>query len=311
MATFIDGIIEQTGVVLSEDTKNVLTEAFETAVKEKADQTVKLEVENALRRLDEQHALQLDDLLEKVDEIHSQKLLHVYNEMDNDHCKKLLMLKEKYENIIENESSEFQGFLIEQISNYLDKFIYSTIPVSQIKEAVENVKSRKIVSKIKELVSLDDKFISETITNSVREGKTVINELKEKLNESLKSNIRLNQECKHAQALLVLEQKSNGFAKSKKDYVMRILKDKDPDYIVEHFDKVLELFDENEAKDIKMLNEQARTETVSHNVKVPSSSRKTIINESSNDEIGVLLDNLKRVDPASRFELQKQNNRGK
>jgi hypothetical protein len=305
----IENILSQIngGETLTEDSKKVIAEAFEEAVKVKAQETVKLEVENAERRLDEQHSEKLDQLLEDIDQKHTEKFAHAMKVMDDDHCKKLMMLKEKYEKIIEKDAKEFHDFMAQQVDAYLDQFLEEAVPAKQLQEAVENIKARRLIEKIKEVVSLDDEFINETIANGIKESKQSINGLKSELNEAMKSNIKLNQELNRTKAELVLEQKTIGFPKNKKAYVMRALKDKDPEYIVEQIDKVVEMFDRDEDGKVQLLKEEAGNQTVTHDVGHPARQKQSL-NESSeqNSHVNVYLEQLKQMDPASRFEQQRK-----
>ena len=60
--------------VISEETATAIAEAFEVAVNEKVDSRVKLEVENATSKIDEDHAEKLKKLLEAIDTDHTSKL---------------------------------------------------------------------------------------------------------------------------------------------------------------------------------------------------------------------------------------------
>ena len=53
--------------VLNEDSKKAIIEAFETAVNEKTESRVKIEVETALKKLDESHAEKFEKFLEAID----------------------------------------------------------------------------------------------------------------------------------------------------------------------------------------------------------------------------------------------------
>jgi hydrogenase maturation factor len=79
--------------VLTEDAKSSIQEAFETAVNTKVEERVKLEVDNALSKIDEQHAQSLTKLLEKVDEDHAKKFQIALQKLDEDHTKKLKNVK--------------------------------------------------------------------------------------------------------------------------------------------------------------------------------------------------------------------------
>lgn len=285
----ISDVLDQIGKdVLTEDSKKALTEAFEDAVKLTVEEKVKLEVENSLKQLDEQHSQKLEQLLGTIDEDHTKKLVAVLEKVDKDHAGKLQFVIERYKKILSEDAKTFKQNLVESVSNFIELYIKDALPREEIAEAVKNVRSRKIIEQVKQIVSLDEEFINSTVKEAVEDGKKTIDTLRDELNEAVKMNIKLAQESKLAIADLVLEKQVANLPKEKKDYVMRALKGKDPEFITENFNYVIKMFEEDENKAARLVTEDARKKTkiVTEKVDVPASQIKdnSLLNEQTDEE---------------------------
>jgi hypothetical protein len=291
--------------VLTEDSKKMLSEAFEDAVQVAVSEKLDIEVSSALQKLDEEHSTKLEGLLEAIDLDHSKKLVAVLEKVDTDHSSKLSYLIKKHEKVLSEDAKAFKEALITQLSNYIELYVEKAIPMAELKEAVENKRAQKILDQMKQMMALDDSFINATIKEAVADGRNTINNLKQELNEAIKQNIQITQSLKTASAELVLEKSTIGLSKDKKNYVMRMLKDKDPEYITENFDYVVKMFEKDEDGQRELVTEQATksSKTIKEKLDTPRST-KTLTESTSTPEgegVGGYLDFMKRQD---RFEVK-------
>ena len=249
--------------VITEETATVIAEAFEKAVEEKSKQRAELEVQNALLKIDEEHAAKLQKLIDAIDLDHTNKLQQVVAAINENHATKLTKIIKKYDGMVEERAQQFSSKLVGEISNYLDLYLEKTIPSFQLEEAIANTYAKDTLAKIKKIISIDPEYINENVKEALVTGKKAIDELKTQLNESVKDNIRINQELKNAKATLVLEEKTKDLPSRKKEYVTRLLGNKDASYIEENFNYVVEMFekDELEMADSATLNATARAVT--------------------------------------------------
>ena len=269
--TFKDILDKIGGSTLNEDAKSAILGAFNQAVEEKVQQKVKLQVEEAVRQLDEDHGNKLQDLLQTIDRDHTNKLHKVLHKVDEEYAGKLQRVIEHYEKTMRKEAAEFRDSLTTEMSNYMDLYLDSMIPADQIREAVENTHARQVLGKIKDLVAIDEDYITDTIRGALSDGKQKMEELSAELTEAVKSNMQINQELKRTKANLMLEKKTADFDRPRKEFIMRVLRDKSPEEIEENFDYVVEMFNRDEAKTIEILAEQERTKVRSTHVDVPKS----------------------------------------
>ncbi|MDD4109939.1 MAG: hypothetical protein PHS54_00135 [Clostridia bacterium] len=304
----IEDVLNQIGAdVLTEDSKKMLTEAFWDAVNNAASERTDIEVKDALLKLDEEHSTKLEQLLEAIDADHTQKLVAVLEKIDNDHTEKLQALIMKNEKMLKEDAAEFKENLLSQLSNYIELYIEKTIPHDELKEAVENKRAQKMIDQLKQIIALDDGFINDTIKEAVADGRKTIDSLKQELNEAIKQNIQITQTLKTRSAELVLEKNTANLPKEKRQYVMRMLKDKDPEYINENFDYVVKMFDKDEEEQKTLVTERATkaTKTIREKVDTPSRVDKQPIVESSStsegEGVGGYLDIMKRQD---RFQVK-------
>lgn len=302
----IEDVLSQLGGdILTEDSKKMLIEAFDDAVNSRVSERVEIEVKDALQKLDEDHSVKLEQLLEAIDSDHTQKLVAVLEKIDTDHSEKLVYLVKRHAKIMKEDAAQFKEKLIAQLSGYLDLYVEKAIPRDELKEAVSNKRAQRMVEQMKQIISLDDSFVNETIKEAVEDGRKTIENLKSELNEAVKQNIQITQMLKGKSAELMLEKNTADLTRDKKQYVMRMLKDKDPEYIKENFDYVVKMFDKEDDGQRELVAEQATkaAKIIKEKVDTPRSEKiiKEGISSVDGDGIGGYLDIMKRQD---RFEIK-------
>lgn len=302
----IEDVLSQLGGdILTEDSKKMLIEAFDDAVNVRVSERVEIEVKDALQKLDEDHSVKLEQLLEAIDSDHTQKLVAVLEKIDTDHSEKLVYLVKRHAKIMKEDAAQFKEKLISQLSGYLDVYIEKAIPRDELKEAVSNKRAQRMVEQMKQIISLDDSFVNETIKEAVEDGRKTIENLKSELNEAVKQNIQITQMLKGKSAELMLEKSTSGLTRDKKQYVMRMLRDKDPEYIKENFDYVVKMFDKEDEGQRELVAKQATKSAKIIKEKVDTPRSDKIIKEGTSsvdgDGVGGYLDIMKRQD---RFEVK-------
>jgi DNA-binding phage protein len=265
--------------VLSEETAIAIAEAFESAVNEKVESRVKLELENTISKIDEDHASKLEKLLEAIDTDHTEKLEKVVNALTEDHVQKLETISNFYKKALNEKADEFSLKLVEEVSKFLDIALEKALPQDQLNEAIANVYARKKLDEIRNLVGLDQEYIDKSIKEAIADGKKTIDQLSEKLNESYKENETLLNKIKSVEAKTLLDEKTHGMSSTKKEFIYKLLNDKESSYIQENFNYVVEMFERGEEESATVLVEEAKQKAVTLDVDV--SKAKTLVNESA------------------------------
>jgi hypothetical protein len=258
--------------VISEETATAIAEAFESAVTEKVDARVKLEVESATSKIDEDHATKLEKLLEAIDTDHTSKLEKVVEAITLDHTGKLEQLANYYKKALNEKADDFSNKMIDEVSNFLDITLEKAIPQAQLNEAITNVYARKKLDAIRGLVGIDSEHIDESIKGTISEGKSKIDELTEKLNESYKENETLLEKINAVEAKSLLEEKTKSMPSAKKEFIFKLLNDKESSYIQENFNYVVEMFERSEDEATSELAVEAKQKATSRDAKIPASS---------------------------------------
>lgn len=240
-----------------EQTSN-MNEVIEQRANELAEERVKLQVEAATIRIDEEHSAKLQHLLESIDSDHTAKLQKLVEAIDADHTAKLkkvlsaiddkhtVMLEqviEKYENTLQNEAVAYKEKLVEDVSNYIELYIDRLIPQTQIDEATQNIQARRVLEQVRQLVSIDEEYINSEIKEALVDGKRTIDSLRNELNEAVSTNRDLSQKLTGVESALLLENKTKSLPEDTRRYVKRLLKDKPVDYIKENYQYVVEMFE--------------------------------------------------------------------
>lgn len=264
---------EQFKDLITEETLTAVHEAFETAVNEKAE----LAAEAATLKLDEDHAAKLETLIESIDADHTSKLQKlvetidfdhavklkkVLEKVDEDHTGKLQQVVEKYETALKEEAESFRTRLVDEISNYMDLYLEKVVPTSQVNEAVENIRSRKILDEVRKLVGINEEFVNGEIKDALIDGKNTIDSLKKELNEALEANTSLNAKLNNAEAKILLEEKTKDMPQSTKAYVSKLLRGKSPEYIQENYQYVVEMFEKETSEQVEDAKEKVASRIV-------------------------------------------------
>lgn len=230
---------------------------IENVFEQKINDKVEVHVEAALNEQDELYTEKLNELVQKIDVDHSSKLKSVVEAIDTDRANKLKMVIEKYESALDSEAEVFQTQLIESISDYLDVYLEEKIPVESVQEAVKNTKAKKILEGLRSHLAVDSALEKESIKEAIMDGHSQINEASQKLESVAEENAVLKEELNTVKAGLVLEQKTAGLDKRTKQYVDRVMKGKDAEFIAENFDYTLKLFKKKEGDRLETLKEEA------------------------------------------------------
>jgi hypothetical protein len=306
---------EQFKDLITEETLTAVHEAFEAAVNEKAEQRAELAVEAATTKLDEDHAAKLESLIESIDTDHTaklqklvetidfdhaQKLKAVLTKIDEDHTAKLEAVVGKYETTLKEEAESFRSRLVDEISNYMDLYLEKVVPTSQVNEAVENIRSRKVLDEIRKLVGINEEFINGEIKDALIDGKTTIDSLKKELNEALEANTVLNAKLNNAEAKILLEEKTKDMPESTKAYVSKLLRGKSPEYIQENYQYVVEMFEKETSEQVEDAKEKVASRIVEA---VDRPETETLVEEAisrppveNQSPVGGYLNEMKKLD---------------
>jgi hypothetical protein len=184
----------------------------------------------------------------------------VLEKIDEDHTQKLQSVVEKYETALQEEAKSFQERIVEEVSNYMDLYLEKVVPTKQINEAVENIQAQNMLKQIRQIVGINEEFINTEIKEALVDGKKTIDSLKKELNEALEANTELNHQFNQTKSALLLEQKTKDMPEVTKNYVTKLLKGKSPDYILENYQYVVEMFDKeiSEQEDVAREKVQRR-----------------------------------------------------
>lgn len=288
--------------VLTDEIKQAITESFNTAVNEAVEQKVKdrveLEIKNVVEKIDEDHTAKVQKLVESIDETHTKMFKDVVTKIDESHAKKLEMVVQKFQKELTENADMFKESLVKKVSKFLDLKIDEMIPQDHLKEAVENIQSRKLVQEMKKLLSYDPESVNDDVKVALKEGYDAIEKLKAELNNKSKETLLIKEELNKVKAEVLLESKTRDLPEAKKKFVYKFMGDKTPDYIENNFSYVVEMFEENENSKAEVLVESAKVKSVSKTVSTPPSQIKNeIIEESSSgDEISEYLKLIKEQD---------------
>ena len=270
-----------TNDLLTEDTLGAIEEAFKTAVQSRVedeiDSKVSLHVEKALIEQDEQHATKLESLLEAIDTDHTAKLHKVLKAVNENHAEKLKLVASRYKKALVAEANEFKGSLIDTVSSYLDVYLENAVPTQDIQEAVKNRKAIDTLTEMRRFLGVDLAVGKESIKNAIVDGKKQIQESNEQRQQLAEQNQQLNEQLVSLEREKILNEKSKRLPEAKRNYINKVLGDKDIEFIKENFEYTLKMFEKTEEERVETYKKQA----VKAAPKVDRPVKEKVINESN------------------------------
>lgn len=260
-----DLLKKSTNDLLSEESLEQITKAFETAVNEK----VKVHVDKALVEQDEEYANKLQKLLTVIDEDHTKKLVRVVEAIDKNHAAKFKVVANKFNTEITKQAHLFKEEMINNISTYLEAYIDEIIPSEKIDEAINNKKANVIIEQIREILGVDAALAQKSIKTAIIDGKRQIDEANTRLEAAQKELEVLKEQNEKFASEIVLEKKTAGLPEKKRNYILRVMSGKTAQFITENIDYALNLFDKTESERLQTLKSEAQTATSSNDVDRP------------------------------------------
>lgn len=248
-----DALKEEAKDLLSEDNLNEIETAFNTAVSERAT----LAVEAALVQQDDDHAQKVQQLLEAIDEDHTKKLHRIVEAINTNHSQKLVQVVNKMSGQLQNEAVNFKGNLVDNVSNYLDLYLEKTFPQDMLEEAVNNKRADQMLGELRKMLAVDMALAKDSIKGAVVDGKKQINEANEQLATIVHENEQLKSTLAAAHSESVLEHLSRDLPEVKKNYIKKVLGNKDVEFINENFDYTVEMFNKETDAQERELKQQA------------------------------------------------------
>jgi len=246
---------------LKEGTKDLLTDEvlgeIETVFNEAVDEKANLAVEAALVKQDEDHAGKVQQLLQVIDDDHTKKLHRIVEAVSTNHSQKLMMVVNKFNSALQTEAVGFKDNVVGSVSNYLDLYLQKVLPEDMLEEAVTNKRATDLIGELRNILSVDMALAKDSIKTAVVDGKKQINEANTHLAAAMQENEALKQAIIEVRSAALLEHLSTDLPEVKKNYVKKVLGDKDEQFIAENFEYTLQLFDKETDQHAEVLKEEA------------------------------------------------------
>lgn len=276
--TVKDILKEATQGMLTEESLDEIQGAFDQAVDEK----VTLHVEKALMEQDEDYSNKLTELLETIDTDHSAKLEKVVEAIDKNHAQKLATVVKHYTTQLTEAADDFSSEVVSKVSDYLDLYLEENVPAQEIAEAVKNKKAQGLLEQLRHTLGVDFALSQDTIKEAIIDGKNQISEATATNEQVAKENKELKESLQTVQAELILERKTAELPEAKKNYIVKVLGDKSPEFITENFEYTLKMFDKSEEERLEELQEEAKVDAESAQVDRPTAQE--VVQESTEEK---------------------------
>lgn len=280
--------------LLTEDVLKILSEDSLSAIEKAFASKLDVAVRTALSEQDEQYAAKLKTLLEAIDRDCTSKLKRVVNAIDQSTTKKLKNVVNRYEKTLNEDAKKFKVQMINGISQFIDEYIGQAIPIDSINEAVQNKTATNVLANLRQVLAVDSALMKESVKDALRDGKTTIDTLQDRLSKLERSNKVLKESLQKTQVALLLEQKTTGMPASRKKHIMKTLGDKSVEFINENFDYTKTLIIKNERRHEDDLRTEAFTRRTIKSDVIVEKTQPTI-KKPQNTAVNEYLSELKRL----------------
>jgi len=243
--------------ILTEESLQTIEAVFNESVESNITEKVNLHVEKALIEQDEDYASKLETLLEKIDADHTEKMQRVVEAVDRNNAQKLANVVKKYNKVVNEEASGFKETLVESIDKYLDLYVEELIPQQDVNQAVQNKHAESVLGELRNMLAVNEAVANESIRDAVVDGKKQIDESKKVLESVSEEKKVLEEKLAATQRALLLEKRTADLPEAKRNYLMKVLGDKDVKFITENFDYTLQMFDKTEEERLDEYKRQA------------------------------------------------------
>jgi hypothetical protein len=260
--------------LLNEDVLAILSEESIEAIETAFTTKMTVAVETALSQQDESYAAKLENLLEAIDKDCTRKLKKVVESIDKSSTIKLKRVIKKYESILNEDANKFKKQMVRGISQYIDEYIDSAIPIESLNEAVRNTSATRVLSNLRSALAVDSALMKESVKVALVDGKQTMDAQALQIAELTKQVKQLNESKQKAEAALLLERKTAGMPASRKKHILKTLGDKSPAWINENFEYTKTLIIKNErSQEAELKNEAFQQRTIKSD---------TVVSESTN-----------------------------
>lgn len=259
---------EATKDTLSEENLQKLEEAINNRAAEIAKKEYELKLESALAKQDAEYADKLEKFIEDIDNDHCEKLESIVEGLSQKHYDMLQTVIKKYKSDYVTECKTFKEQMVNKVDKFFDIVVEQEIPKKELQEAVENVRSKVLLEKIAEMIGIEKIKQKPLVKEGLMDAKKQIDTLTERVEKLEREKNKLITEQTDVRRRELLEEKTRGLPRVKKEYINKVLGKKPIEFIKENFDYTLKLFDAEETANVELIKEQAtkKTKTISEKI---------------------------------------------
>ena len=183
-----------------------------------------------IEKLDESKQESLKDTLKTIIEVKAQEIADAKVEEVLE--SKKTSLKEEFD----TKFAEHRDSITSKFSNFVDTVLDEEmkIPATVLKYAKQGELYHELIEQFKTRLSIDEGMISGEIRDMLKEAKSEIESLREKLDESTGKNLELGQDASEMAAQLYVREKCDGLTEAQKKYVTNLIGD---ELVKENIDK--------------------------------------------------------------------------
>lgn len=224
---------------LSEEKLAKLGEEFNRLVEAKVDERTQVAVKCAEANFNEEANSKLQKLVCQIDEAHKKAFMEAFDAICESYEKELSRVKRHYNTKVKAESISFQKSLLEKVSNFIDAKIDKALPTTQVRQACRNIAAMDTIKALRQVLNVNEATAMDEVRGPVLEAVSCINKQVKEKKKLLEANAALQERVNKAEAAQYLIESTSSLPSECKNFVRRVLKDSDKQYIKENLNHVI------------------------------------------------------------------------
>lgn len=232
---------------------NVRMKELAKSIKEACD----AEIEEVTTAKDDEKAKAVESALEEQDKEYTEKMSELVEAIDKDRSAKLDEIVTKYESNIVNDK------LVEQVSQYFDKYLEEVRPEETIVNECTARRHERLFSEMRTMLAVNDDYVQNEVAEAIFDAKSQLDEKDNKIKELMSTNEIVSEQVKQMEAVSLLESKVQDLTPKERAFIETRFDGCTASVIEEKFDEAVKAFKKDEMDRLKKLTKKSSSKVKS------------------------------------------------
>lgn len=248
--------------------KKIFTEEiqneFKTLIEAKKEEAYKRALEEAAKKVSEDHTAEIKKLTESIDNDHSAKLQKLIEKIDLDHARKLKKIYEsldthcskKLVKVVKHLKENHRSQIIEKVSDYLDTYLEEAFPKKNAIDEAKLARLEESTKAIREILMVNDAYVQKEIKEAILDAKKQIEEKQSEVDKLMFEKVELKKKFDKIEADRMLTEKTKDMPLAQKSFILKYFAEATSKEISEKMNEAVQAFQKADRKERETLIEK-------------------------------------------------------